>query len=166
MHCWSEGSNLDILHELVEQSSQGTFFSQGRRDILTIAIGTKEHLGRVRTTGFGVGVRQYFGSFPRPNTSAAPMTQEMMEQFSQQIRRQVTEDLRREWEQRWESMSTNHNVMNPNEDEDIETDISYRCKFFVEGVPHFVAIGRVYPGGSTMHTSIHTYNICICSLYH
>ena len=94
------------------------------------------------------------------------MTQEMMEQFSQQIRRQVTEDLRREWEQRWESMSTNHNVMNPNEDEDIETDISYRCKFFVEGVPHFVAIGRVYPGGSTMHTSIHTYNICICSLYH
>jgi len=49
-------------------------------------------------------------------------------------------------------MSTNHNVMNPNEDEDIETDISYRCKLFVEGVPHFVAIGRVYPGGSTMHT--------------
>jgi len=42
--------------------------------------------------------------------------------------------------------------MNPNEDEDIETNISYRCKLFVEGVPYFVAIGRVYPGGSTMHT--------------
>jgi len=49
-------------------------------------------------------------------------------------------------------MSTNHNVLNPNEDEDIETDISYRCKLLVGGVPHFVAIGRVYPGGSTMHT--------------
>ena len=74
MHCWSKGSNLDILHELVEQSSQGNFVSQGHRDILTIAIGTEEHPGRVRTAGFGVGVRQYFGSFPRPNTSAAPMT--------------------------------------------------------------------------------------------
>jgi len=63
-------------------------------------------------------------------------------------------------------MSTNHNVLNPNEmnlhrtkgscdvedeDEDIETDISYCCKLFVGGVPHFVTIGRVYPGGSTMH---------------
>jgi len=37
------------------------------------------------------------------------------------------------------------------EDEDIETDISYCCKLFVGGVPHFVTIGRVYPGGSTMH---------------
>jgi len=68
---------------------------------LTTTIGTEEHPGRVRTAGFGVGVRQYFGSSLGHNTFAAPMTQEMMEQFSQQIRRQVTEDLRREWEQRW-----------------------------------------------------------------
>ena len=63
-----------LQDELVEQSSQGNFVSQGRRDILTTAIGTEEHHVRVRTAGFGVGVRQYFGSCPRPNTSAAPMT--------------------------------------------------------------------------------------------
>jgi len=64
-----------LQDELIEQSSQGNFVSQGRRDILTTAIGTEEHPGRVRTAGLGVGVRQYFGSCPLPNTSAAPMTQ-------------------------------------------------------------------------------------------
>ena len=38
---------------------------QGRKDILTTAIGTEEHPGRVWTAGYGVGVRQYFGSAPR-----------------------------------------------------------------------------------------------------
>ena len=60
-----------LQDELVEQSSQGNFVSQGRRDILTTTTGTKEHPGRVRTAGFGVGVRQYFGSCPGPNTSTS-----------------------------------------------------------------------------------------------
>ncbi|KAG2405605.1 uncharacterized protein HKW66_Vig0048600 [Vigna angularis] len=38
--------------------------------------------------------------------------------------------------------------------EDIETYISYRFKLFVGDVPRVVAIGRVYPGGSTMHTML------------
>jgi len=64
-------------------------------------------------------------------------------------------------------MSPHHNVIHPDqmnprstkdsydvadEGDDIETDISYRSKLFVGGVPRFLAIGRVYPGGSTMHT--------------
>jgi len=40
----------------VEQSSQRSFVCQGRQDILIAAIGTEEHLGRVRTAGFGMGV--------------------------------------------------------------------------------------------------------------
>jgi len=36
---------------------------------LTTIIGTEEHLGRVRTVGFGVGVRQYFGSASRSSSS-------------------------------------------------------------------------------------------------
>jgi len=54
---------------LVEQSSQGSFVIQGRQDILTTALGTEEHPGRVRTTGYGVGVRQYFGSSPWSSSS-------------------------------------------------------------------------------------------------
>jgi len=46
----------------VDQSSQGIFVPKGQDDILTMAIGTKEHPGRLCTTDFCVGVRQYFGS--------------------------------------------------------------------------------------------------------
>jgi len=51
-----------LQDELVERSSQGSFVPKGRDDILTVAIGTEEHPMRVRMTGFGIGVRQYFGS--------------------------------------------------------------------------------------------------------
>jgi len=39
----------------VEQSSWGSFVPKGRDDILTMAIGTQEHLSRVHTVDFGVG---------------------------------------------------------------------------------------------------------------
>ena len=39
---------------LVKQSSQGSFVIQERQDILTTALGTEEHPGRVRTAGYGV----------------------------------------------------------------------------------------------------------------
>jgi len=54
-----------FLDSLVEQSSQGNSVIQGRQDILTTALGTEEHPGRVRTARYGVGVRQYFCSAPR-----------------------------------------------------------------------------------------------------
>ena len=38
------------------------------------------------------------------------------------------------------------------EEEDTNTDISYRCKLFVGDPPRLVAIGRVYATGSTIHT--------------
>ena len=53
----------------MKQSFQGSFVIQGRHDILTTALGIKEHPDRVRTAGYGVGVRQYFGSAPRSSSS-------------------------------------------------------------------------------------------------
>ena len=97
----------------MEQSSQGSFVPKGRDDILTVAIGTREHLDRVRTTSFGVGVRQYFGSAPRPNFSTTNVSQEMMEQLVAQlterltpqlthnIKEQVAKELKAEFEQRY-----------------------------------------------------------------
>jgi len=49
-------------YHLVEKISKGSFVSQVCHDILTYAIGTKEHHDHVHIVGFGVGVRQYFGS--------------------------------------------------------------------------------------------------------
>jgi len=51
-------NKLFLQDSLAEQSTQGSFVPQGRQDILTIALGTEEHPGRVRTDGYGVGVRQ------------------------------------------------------------------------------------------------------------
>jgi len=59
-----------LKDELVGQSSQGSFVPKGRDDILTMAIGTEEHLRRVRMTGFGVDVKQYFGLVSRPSFCA------------------------------------------------------------------------------------------------
>jgi len=74
---------LFLQDSLVEQSTQGSFVPQGRQDILTIALGTEEHPGRVRTAGYGVGVRQYFGNYQRQNTTqTAPITPKMMEQLT------------------------------------------------------------------------------------
>ena len=53
----------------MEQSARGSFVPKGRDDILIVAIRTEEHLGRVRMTDFGDGVRQYFGLASRPNIS-------------------------------------------------------------------------------------------------
>jgi len=55
---------------------------QGRNDILIVAIGTKKHPSCVRIVGFGVGVRQYFGSTPRSSTS---MSQEIMKELVGQL---------------------------------------------------------------------------------
>ncbi|XP_029130052.1 uncharacterized protein LOC114916784 [Cajanus cajan] len=41
----------DKIEGLVEQSTQGSFVSHGRDDILTTAIGRPEHAGRVRGVG-------------------------------------------------------------------------------------------------------------------
>jgi len=49
---------------LVEQSSQGHFVPEGRRDIFVEGIGRPEHCGRVRAAGKGVGIKLYFGVAP------------------------------------------------------------------------------------------------------
>ena len=89
----------------MEQSSQGSFVSLGKHDILTTAIGTKEHPGRVRTAGSGVGIRQYFGPAPRSSSSMSPqMMEELVAQLRTQVTNEVRDELRREFDQKLESM--------------------------------------------------------------
>jgi len=52
--------------------------SQGKQDILTTTIGTQEHPGCVRTAGFGVGVRQFFGSASQSSSSTTLTTQDQL----------------------------------------------------------------------------------------
>ena len=53
-----------VQDSLEEQVSHGLFVPYGRQDLLTAAIGRPEHPGRVRATGTGVTIKQYFGLTP------------------------------------------------------------------------------------------------------
>jgi len=157
----------------VEQSSQGSFVPKDRDDILIVAIGTEEHPGRVRTTGFGV--RQYFESVSRPSFFAN-VSQQMMDQLTTQlkerligqmtksIKEQVTQELRVEFEQRYNpaepvdviyvhGRAITKGSCDVEDYEDDDTESFYQCKLFVDGNhPRVVAICRMYLGGSTIHT--------------
>ena len=78
---------------LEEQASQGSFVTHGRHDILTAAIGRPEHPGRVRATGAGVTIEQYFGPAPRTSRMSSSMAPEDLEQLTQQIRDQLEESI-------------------------------------------------------------------------
>jgi len=88
----------------VQQSSQGSFVSQGRQDILTEAIGIPEHPGRVHTVGFGVGVRQFFGLASQSSSSKTPATPDHLAKIREDLRREMREEIRREMEQVRSSM--------------------------------------------------------------
>ncbi|KAL5177134.1 hypothetical protein HKD37_08G022948 [Glycine soja] len=62
-----------------EQATQGSFVPHGRQDVLTTAIGHPEHPGRVRATGAGVTIKQYFGSAPRTSRSSSSLPPEELQ---------------------------------------------------------------------------------------
>ena len=75
----------------MEQSSQGSFDIQGRQDILTTALGTEEHPDRVRTAGYGVGVRQYFGSAFRSSSSQNVNIMDQISRLKDELTSQIQE---------------------------------------------------------------------------
>jgi len=86
---------------------------QGRKDILTTAIGTEEHPGRVRTAGYGVGVRQYFGSASRSTSSQTTnivveisrLKDELMSQLKDELTSQIKDELRHQIRRELEELS-------------------------------------------------------------
>nr|KYP39117.1 hypothetical protein KK1_039602 [Cajanus cajan] len=58
----------DKIEGLVEQTTQGSFVSHGRDDILTTAIGRPKHAGRVRGVGGSWSHRDFFGARPSRST--------------------------------------------------------------------------------------------------
>ena len=83
----------------MEQSSQGSFVIQGRQHILTTALGTEEYPGRVRTAGYGVGVRQYFGSAPRSSSSHSANIAKEISQLKDELTSQLKDELTSQIEQ-------------------------------------------------------------------
>jgi len=82
-----------LQDSLEEQASQGSFVAHGHQDVLTVAIGRPEHLGRVHATGVGVTIKQYFGPAPRTSRTSSSMAPKDLEQLTQQIRDQLEESI-------------------------------------------------------------------------
>jgi len=76
-----------------EQATQGSFIPNGRQDVLTAAIGRREHLGSVRAVGAGVTIKQYFGSAPQTSRNSSSLPPEELQQLTQQIKDQLEESI-------------------------------------------------------------------------
>ncbi|KAL5147315.1 hypothetical protein HKD37_06G017017 [Glycine soja] len=62
----------DILDELQEQTTQGTFIPHGMHYIMNTALGCEEHPGCVRVAGHGVTISSYFGQHSSASNSSTP----------------------------------------------------------------------------------------------
>jgi hypothetical protein len=96
----------NVLQEQVsQQKEQGTFQSQGSKDILSEAIGKPDHKGRVLGVGGGHTKRTYFPYDASDATSARRGgTKEREEIMKAEVRHQVIAELQEEWVKREEQM--------------------------------------------------------------
>ncbi|KAK9665982.1 hypothetical protein RND81_14G151100 [Saponaria officinalis] len=87
---------IERINLLKEQVSQGDFTPNGKDDVLTKALGTKEHYGRVRGVGGLVGHKQYFGksSYHRGER----LSKMDLDMITQMITEKVRADMHKEME--------------------------------------------------------------------
>ena len=139
----------------------------------------------------GVGVRQFFGSTPRSSSykkaslkdDIARLREELRSELRYELRSEFKDELRREMSQQLESIgisqqhtpvhehvelaisrrvNTKGSYVAEDEEDDRNTDTSYRCKLFVGEPPQLVAIGKVYDNTSTIHTVPLGHNFASC----
>ncbi|XP_060962184.1 uncharacterized protein LOC115720481 [Cannabis sativa] len=102
-----EGPAVEVaqrIDDLRKQLEEGTISVEGKNDILTMALGTDEHGGRVRGLGYGVTQTQFFHT-PRPtkrknkdedNEALSDMDKRLREteESNRQLKEQMAELLR------------------------------------------------------------------------
>ena len=155
-----------LQDDLVVQSTQGSFIPQGRDDVLTQAIGRPEHPRRVRGTGGFWGLRDYFGAPPRRTVESCSL--EVLHRMEREFEEKLN-SMRQEMEEKIASIaSAQQQTVVPDKGvrvsmkgccatadpsgEQIPTDHPGLCELYIEDdPPRLMAIGRVVPGGSTIH---------------
>ncbi|KAL5190586.1 hypothetical protein HKD37_04G009990 [Glycine soja] len=144
----------EAAKEIAEKiATQGSFVPHGRQDVLAAAIGRPEHPGRVRATGVGVTIKQYFGSAPRTSRSASSLPPDELQQLTQQIRDQleesITEKVTRQvmaffsqLQSQMQSQGPPEPLVGPGPSGPREADPA-----------RLVAVGRVYEGSTLVHNT-------------
>nr|KYP46201.1 hypothetical protein KK1_032193 [Cajanus cajan] len=166
----------DILNELEEQTSQGSFILEGRQDILITALRRPEHPGRVRTAGAGATISNYFGPLSK-GSSLSKLSPQDFEALTQQIYVRVIQSLMSKYpnmsaqqSQDVPPVEVDHAMVarastkgscptpssativgNPFRGES-HADISNQCELCIDEIPpRVVAIGRVYEGSLVIY---------------
>lgn len=95
---------------MVERTEKGTFVPQGCHDILTEAIGTSEHGGRVRGVGRGATISNYFGrsSCPRQTINVSEIEAKIEAKIEEKLAAKIKAECKVEFEQQ---MATAHQLM-------------------------------------------------------
>ncbi|RZB86713.1 Ornithine aminotransferase, mitochondrial [Glycine soja] len=86
----------DRIDSLEEHTTQGTFVPHGRDDILNTTIGKPEHPGRVRATGSGMTLTQFYVRATRTSSSSSAT---LMQQQWVDIIGNIKEQVRNEYEE-------------------------------------------------------------------
>ncbi|KAL8103902.1 hypothetical protein AgCh_028196 [Apium graveolens] len=78
------------MNELHNQASEGSWNPQGHDDLLTRALGNKEHGGRVRGVGGGVKIKDGFKSGPRRHSGL--LSTDELATITEEIRKKVQKE--------------------------------------------------------------------------
>lgn len=144
-----------------DESTQGKFTSIGRNDILTVAIGTPEHGGRVRGVGRGHTLSTYFG-VQRPNYKHDLTTREDLEKLKKEMEAEISKlraynsiiDATRE-----------HNIDQSTVRLDISEDAPQLYGIYLAGPPRkLVAYGNVNHGARAVHNIPLSPDMCSVSI--
>ncbi|XP_017218614.1 uncharacterized protein LOC108196049 isoform X3 [Daucus carota subsp. sativus] len=91
---------FDKMGELQKQVSDGSWTPQGHDDILSRALGRKEHGGRVRGVGGGAKIKDVFGSGKSKQSGVISMDELAT------ITQEITKKVQRECDEKMEMMNT------------------------------------------------------------
>ncbi|WOH00626.1 hypothetical protein DCAR_0519995 [Daucus carota subsp. sativus] len=95
-----ESLDSSILSKLQKQVSDGSWTPQGHDDILSRALGRKEHGGRVRGVGGGAKIKDVFGSGKSKQSGVISMDELAT------ITQEITKKVQKECDEKMEMMNT------------------------------------------------------------
>ncbi|KAL5128546.1 hypothetical protein HKD37_14G040774 [Glycine soja] len=146
-----------------ERATQGSFIPHGHQDVLTAAIRRPEHPGHVRAAGFGVTIKQYFGSAPWTSRSSSSLPLEELQQLTYYsttdgiVQPDAVPGLALPPEPlvgpSGPRVSPKESCVDPSGN-DPETGDSDRCGLYIEANPaRLVTLGKVYEGFTIVHNT-------------
>ncbi|XP_024638794.1 uncharacterized protein [Medicago truncatula] len=151
-----------LVAKKIDSLVSNGFEQQGRKDILTEALGQPEHPGRVRAVGQGVGIREHFGSQFHSTQTVINDAQlaALKVDLTKQVKEQAPQSI-------YSHQNQNFPICSPNTAQHVSTngscsnvqsmpeeDIPKECELYIDG--SIVAYANMYNLGPTIHNQVPT----------